>query len=266
VANLVYNLHLVKKIVLLQRFFFMQQKENLIALNSNISVDCVIFGFHNEQLKVLLIERHIPKVDFFDDTWVLPGDLIKNSEDLNNATERVLFELTGLKNITLEQIGAFGHPERLNKPNDKKWLEAIRLNPNARVITIGYTALIDIKKYKVTPSGFAQNAVWVSIDDVVDLGFDHLEIFQKALETLRNNIFSKPIVFELLPEKFTLKELMAIYQIILGTKIDKRNFRRKMINSGWLINTDQFQEGVAHKPAQLFCFKHQLQEEFYFKI
>lgn len=264
-ANLVYKLHLVKKIVILHRFF-MTLSETYIDLNSNISVDCVIFGFQQEKLKVLLIERHIPEVSFFDDTLVLPGDLIQENEDLQNAAKRVLLELTGLKGIDLEQIGAFGHPNRLNKENDQKWLKAVRLNPDARVITIGYTALINIEKYEVTPSGFAQNAVWVDIEKVEDLGFDHFEIFQAALKQLQNLLFNKPIVFDMLPEKFTLKQLLAIYQIIMDTKIDKRNFRRKMIASNLILETEEFQENVAHKPARLYQFKKLAQQEFYFKI
>ena len=127
----------------------MVQKNSIIS-NPNVSVDCVVFGFDGADLKVLLVERYgRDNLDFQDDTLVLPGDLINNHEDLNEAASRVLYDLTGLTKIFLQQIGAFGSPKRLSKPKDIAWLDAVRMNPEARVITIGYYALINIKNYKV---------------------------------------------------------------------------------------------------------------------
>ena len=110
-----------------------------IQSNPNVSVDCVVFGFDGADLKVLLVKRHKrDNLDIQDDTLVLPGDLINDNEDLNEAASRVLYDLTGLKKVFLEKIGAFGNPNRLSKAKDREWLEAVRLNPEARVITVGY--------------------------------------------------------------------------------------------------------------------------------
>ena len=129
--------------------------------NPNVSVDCVVFGFDGSELKVLLLQRDLrDNLDLDDDTLVLPGDLIVDDEDLSEAATRILKGLTGLKNIFLEQIGAFGNPSRLSKEKDRVWLEAIRQNPEARVITIGYFALINIKNYKIKPAGFAKHVTW----------------------------------------------------------------------------------------------------------
>ena len=134
-------------------------QKNPIISNPNVSVDCVVFGFDGADLKVLLVERYRrDNLDFQDDTLVLPGDLINNNEDLNEAASRVLYDLTGLTKIFLQQIGAFGSPKRLSKPKDIAWLDAVRMNPEARVITIGYYALINIKNYKVRPSSFAKQS------------------------------------------------------------------------------------------------------------
>ena len=223
--------------------------------NPNVSVDCVIFGFDVSGLQVLLLERaHRDNLSFEDDTMVLPGDLIQNDEDLDTAAQRILRELTGIKDIYLKQVGAFGSPDRLKKPKDQTWLKAIRLKPDVRVITIGYFSLIDINKYKLKPSSFAKAVQWTDVREVPTLGFDHNQILDKALRQLRSRVYTEPVGFELLPKNFSLHELLRLYESILDTKIDKRNFRRKILKLGFIKETDLFQEGVAHKPAQLYRF------------
>lgn len=228
--------------------------------NPNISVDCVIFGFDGTNLKVLLLQRAgRDNLDIDDPTMVLPGDLIRDYEDLDEAAARILFELTGIKDIYLEQIGAFGHPDRLAKALDRKWLKAIRLEPDARVITVGYFALVDVDNYKLRPSGFAKYAEWFDFQDVGELGFDHNDIVNSAIDKLRNKLYREPVGFELLPNLFSLHQLHSLYREIMNSDIDKRNFRRKMLKTGFIQETEQFQEGVPHKPARLYRF---VKEEF----
>ena len=223
-------------------------------INPHVSVDCVILGFDGEHLKVLVIERNAGTENIEDDTLVLPGDLIRENENLEDAANRVLKELVGLENIYLEQIGAFGRTDRLNKAKDQKWLKAVRRIPKARVITIGYFALINIGDYHLTPSGFARNAEWLELGHIGQLGFDHNDILNSAIEKLRSELYRKPIGFELLPSKFTLYQIQTLYECILDIKLDKRNFRRKILKSGFLIETEKMQTAVAHKPAKLYKF------------
>lgn len=223
--------------------------------NPNISVDCVVFGFDGHDIKVLLLQRSgRDQLDLDDDTLVLPGDLILNNEGLEAAAERVLQELTGLTKIYLEQVGAFGALDRLSKPLDQQWLRAVRLDPGARVITIGYYALINPDKYEIKPSSFAKYAEWYNLEEVEELGFDHKEILDKAVENLRNKLFKEPIGFELLPKYFSLHQLHSLYTAIFGDVLDKRNFRRKMLKTGFIQETDKLQKGVPHKPAKLYRF------------
>ena len=223
--------------------------------NPNVSVDCVVFGFDGSDLKVLLVQRDLrDNLVEGDDTLVLPGDLIFDNEELDDAAARVLTNLTGLRNIFLEQVGAFGSPKRLLKERDQNWLKAIRLEPNARVITIGYFALVNIKNYKIKPAGFAKHLLWHDYDTVAELGFDHNVILNGAITKLRNKLYREPVGFKLLGKEFSLHQLYTLYNEIMGGDIDRRNFRRKMLKSGFLKETENYQEGVPHKPARLYTF------------
>jgi 8-oxo-dGTP diphosphatase len=231
--------------------------------NPHVSVDCVIFGYAEQQLKLLLIRRalHLPQQDGPDRFLALPGDLVLEDEDLNQAAKRVLKELTGLDNVFLEQFAAFGAPERVKKEKDKQWLQSVRQNPDARVITVAYYSLIDAAECRLHPGSFSAQAVWMPISEVPELAFDHNEIFENALDELKHKIQLRPIGFELLPEKFTLGELQSLYEAILGRDLDKRNFRRKMLRSGFVLALEEKQQGVANKPAQFYQFNRQKYEE-----
>jgi 8-oxo-dGTP diphosphatase len=224
------------------------------AINPNISVDCVIFGFGDNNLEVLLIERSPKTTEHEDDLLALPGDLIYEDETLDQAASRVLKELTNLENIYLEQVYTFGDPQRISKPKDILWLQRIREVPQARVITVAYTSLVKKEFYKPTPRGFAQNAIWKPIDELPILAFDHNEILQKALDFLKHKIYIEPVGFELLPKKFTMAQLQRLYEIILQSTLDKRNFRRKILKTSFVVALDEKQKGVAHKPAMLYKF------------
>ena len=190
-----------------------------VRFNPNVSVDCVIFGFDGERLKVLLIDRgqEINGKNSEEKIYALPGNLIREDENLDNAAERVLDELTGLSDIFLEQFGSFGAPDRLTKEQDLEWLKSIRAEPEARVITVAYYSLIRADQYEIHASGFAKEAFWYDIDDMPKLGFDHKDIIEKALTQLKFKRKNQPIGFELLPEKFTLGQLQKLYEAILIT-------------------------------------------------
>ena len=226
---------------------------NTLKLNENVSVDCVVFGFDGKELHVLLIDRE-DEMKNVASAYALPGNLIYDHENLNMAAERVLNELTGLSEIYLEQFGAFGNPDRIKKEEDQPWLKAVRANPNARVVTIAYYALIRMSDFKLNPSSFAKYASWVPLKEIDHLPFDHFEILNQSVEYLRNNTKIRPVGYNLLPAKFTLNEMQKLYEAIFNRKIDNRNFRRKIINLDVLDKLEEKQEGVAHKPATYYQF------------
>jgi 8-oxo-dGTP diphosphatase len=203
---------------------------------SAFSVDNVIFGFDEGDLKVLLINRG---ADPFKGMWALPGDLVYPNEDLDTAAGRVLEELTGLHNVYLEQVSAFGAVDR---------------HPLGRVITVSYYSLIKISNYSVTPASFAQQAQWHALSEVKQLAFDHNQILEACYERLKQSVRTRPVGFELLPPKFTLTQLQHLYEAILETSLDKRNFRKKILSMNLLIDQEEIQEGVAHRPARLYQF------------
>jgi 8-oxo-dGTP diphosphatase len=216
-------------------------------VNPHVSVDCVIFGFDYNELKVLLIERDTMDKNNF--ALALPGDLIHEDENLNESAMRVLKELTGLENIYLDQFYAFGDPERVKKNSDAEWLKKTRTFPSARVITIAYYSLVKLDDYKPSASSFARKADWYPFSSVPKLAFDHNKILNKALDILRNKLNTELVGFELLPKKFTLGQLQKLYEAILNTSLDKRNFRRKILGLDYLIPLSEKEKNVAHKPA-----------------
>ena len=227
---------------------------NQPQINPNVSVDCAIFSFDGSDLEVLLIERMAGETALEDDLLALPGNLIYQDENLDQAANRVLFELTGLENIFLEQVYTFGDPARITKQKDQDWLKKIRAHPEARVITVAYTSLLKKSNLKVTPSSFARKALWVKVKEVPQLAFDHNDIFKKALDFLKVKIYSEPLGYELLPERFTLAQLQKLYEAILDDSFDKRNFRRKILRTSFIVPLDEKQQGVAHKPARLYRY------------
>jgi len=223
-------------------------------LNPCFSVDCVVFGFEDSRLKALLIERDGSVSGSDTGVMALPGNLIFEDEDLDDAALRVLFELTTLTDIYLQQFQTFGDPNRISKEEDIIWLRSIREIPDVRVITVAYYSLVNIANYEANPGGFARSTRWVDIQDIPPLAFDHNKILESALDRLREDIRRKPLVFELLPPLFTLAELQSIYEVLLQHDIDKRNFRRKAQSMEYIEETSSKQSGVAHKPARLFRF------------
>jgi 8-oxo-dGTP diphosphatase len=236
------------------------QKKNVSELNPNVSVDCVIFGFDLEKLNVLVIDRG--KIELAENVrMALPGNLIYNNENLDQAAYRVLEELTSLKNIYLEQIGAFGDLNRICKEADRAWLQSIRAEPEARVITVAYFSLVKMEDYMPYAASFAKNAAWIPANEITDLAFDHYHILQAARNKLKEKIRIQPIGFNLLPEKFTLSQLHKLYESILDKDLDKRNFRRKVQKLDILTQLNEKQEGVPHKPSELYKFNEEKYQE-----
>ncbi len=211
-----------------------------------ITVDNVIFGFDESDLKVLLIKRGNEP---FRDAWALPGDFMYIDEEMDAAASRILEELTGLTNVYLDQVRTFGGVNR---------------HPLGRVITVAYFSLIKVDT--ITPASFASKAKWHSVSSVPILAFDHNLILTTCLQTLQRLITVRPIGFELLPPKFTLTELQHLYEAILQLKepngLDKRNFRKKILSMDFVVDLNESQEGVAHRPARLYAFDPERYERF----
>jgi len=226
------------------------------VVNPRVSTDCVIFGFDNSKLNLLLITRKSNRSGE-NQRMALPGDLIYEDENLDQAANRVLLELTGLRDIYLQQVSAFGDPDRLNAVEDRDWLESVRDQPDARVITVAYFSLVNMKDYVPQASSFAESVRWVPLESVRGLAFDHDTILEAAKKRLRETLKNKPVGFNLLPEKFTLTELHQLYEAILDKPLDKRNFRRKMLKLNILTPLEEKQKGVPHKPSRYYTFNQE---------
>ncbi len=220
----------------------------------HLSIDCVIFGFHGEQLKVLL-----PKVKRLD-TWTLPGGYVLKSEDLEEAAQRILEERTGLKDIYLEKFYTFGKAKRSTGEMMKKMLlvNDFEIDESSwifqRFVSIGYYALVDFSKVVTKTGVYDEFCEWYDIHQLPNLAFDHAEIIQKALETLRYMLDDKLVGLNLLPETFTMKELQILYQTILDKPLRRDNFQRKILSMGILERIEKKFTGAAHKAPYLYKF------------
>ncbi|MEM8638246.1 MAG: NUDIX domain-containing protein [Cyanobacteria bacterium P01_G01_bin.54] len=202
-----------------------------------LTVDCVVFGWDAQAtLQVLLIRRNLPP---FQGQWALPGGFVRLDETLETAARRELQEETGVDDIFLEQLYSFGGVER---------------DPRDRVVTVAYYALINLNDHALAAQTDADEAKWYAADELPPLAFDHAHIFQVALKRLQGKLRYEPIGFELLPQKFTLSQLQALYETVLGYELDKRNFRKKLLKMDLLTALEEWQTGVAHRAARLYAF------------
>jgi 8-oxo-dGTP diphosphatase len=201
-----------------------------------LTVDVVVFALDEEDLKVMLIQRDIEP---FAGQWALPGGFVRVGESLSEAARRELQEETSLKDIFLEQLYTFGDLDR---------------DPRERVVTVAYYALVNLAGHDVLASTDARNAAWFSMSALPKLAFDHELILNTAHERLRGKVRYQPIGFELLPEKFTLRQLQHLYEAILDRELDKRNFRKKVLAMEIVQETKDIEKDVAHRAARLFRF------------
>ena len=218
-----------------------------------LTVDCVVFGLDEEDLKVLLIQR---KHDPFAGDWAFPGGFVDVGETPEEAARRELEEETGLAKVYLEQLYTFGEPDR---------------DPREHVVSVAHYGLVSIHGHRVRADDDARDARWFPVLCAPPLAFDHDEILRMAHERLKGKVRREPVGFELLPRKFTLSELQRVYETILGEKIDKRNFRRRVLKTGLLVETGQTQREVAHRAARLYRFdvrkyRRLLKQGFHFEV
>lgn len=230
----------------------------------NISVDCVIFGFDfdTKSLNVLLIERFLKSDESSEplvNDYVLTGYHTYEGETLDETASRVLKELTGLDNLYKKQFKVFGDPNRLMNDRDIIW--AKNQNFNQRTITIAYYFLL--QTHEVNLENTVHKAQWFPVNKLPLLGFDHKAIINEAYADLKEKSMYKPIIFELLPDKFTIKELQDTYEAILATEIDNRNFRRKLITKKFIVKLDEKQVGLSKKPSHLFMFSKDIYQKVY---
>jgi len=201
-----------------------------------LTVDIVVFGLDEEDLQVMLIQRDLPP---HEGQWAIPGGFVRVEETLDDAARRELAEETGLKDIYLEQLYTYG---------------AVGRDPRERVVTVAYYALVNLEGHDVQASTDARNAAWFPVSDLPELAFDHQEILDAAHERLRGKVRYQPIGFELLPDRFTLRQLQHVYEVILDRELDKRNFRKKVLAMEIVKETKEIEKDVAHRAARLYRF------------
>ncbi len=209
-----------------------------------VTVDCVIFGYEKNSLKLLLIKRALEP---FKGKWSLPGGFVKMDETLDEAAQRELTEETGLQQVYMEQMFTFG---------------AIDRDPRDRVISIAYLALVNLSDAaQVKGDTDAEEAAWYDVNELPKLAFDHQEIVKLALERLRGKITYQPIVFELLPKKFVFSDLENIYATILQMDINRRNFRTKMMATGLVEELNEYMKNVSFRPPKLYRYNRKKYEK-----
>jgi 8-oxo-dGTP diphosphatase len=201
-----------------------------------LAVDCVVFGLDEGDLKVMLIRRNLPP---FQGRWAFPGGFVRIDETTEEAARRELREETGMDQVFLEQLYTFSDLNR---------------DPRERVVSVAYYALIRLSNFKVQAATDASDANWFQLNEIPKLPFDHKSILDTAYDRLKTKVRYQPIGFELLPLTFTLTQLQKLYESVLARPIDKRNFRKKILNMDILFETGEMQSAVAHRAARLYRF------------
>jgi 8-oxo-dGTP diphosphatase len=209
-----------------------------------LTTDCVIFGFDGGELKLLLIER---ENEPYKNKWALPGGFVFIDETTEACAKRILLEKTGLKNVFIEQLYTFSEVSR---------------DPRERIISVSYFALVNKQQYELIAGRDAVKAEWYALSQLPKLAFDHGKIVETAIQRLKGKVAYQPIGFELLGEKFTLSQFQAVYESILETTIDKRNFRKKILGMGLLISLEEKEKNVARKAARFYKFDKKAYKEF----
>lgn len=206
-------------------------------MQTHFTIDCVIYSFNEGKLHILLNERNEYP---YKDWWALPGYFVDMHEEMEDAVKRILYENTGLKNIFMEQLGAFA---------------SVKRHPQGRILTVAFSTIVkyDEVHAKVKPvTNYMKQAKWFAVEDLPELAFDHKQIIQESLNKLKSTLHYSTAIYELLPEKFTLTQLQQAYEAILGKVLDKRNFRKKIANMGYLKELAEVQKGVSYRAARLY--------------
>ena len=229
-------------------------QKNTPLANNHISVDCVVFGFDGEQLKVLLVKRAGEDNGEVYHDMKLPGSLIYMDEDLDEAAQRVLYELTGLKNVNLMQFKAFGSKNRTSNPKDVRWLERAMQSRVERIVTIAYLSMVKIDR-TLDKNLDDHQACWIALKDVKTLAFDHNLIIKEAMTYIRQFVeFNPSMLFELLPRKFTAAQLRILFELVYDKAVDVRNFHKKIAMMEYVVPLEEKQQGVAHRAARYYKF------------
>lgn len=226
--------------------------------NNHISVDCVVVGFDGEQLKILLVKRTGSENGTEYHDMKLPGSLIYEDEDLDEAASRVLFELTGIRNVELVQFKAFGSKNRTDDPKDVHWLERAMQSKIRRIVTVAYLAMVKIN-HALNKDLHNYEACWVGLQDIPTLAFDHNLIIKEALSYIRRYILFNPsLLFELLPRKFTAAQLRTLFEVVNGKPMDVRNFHKKISQMEYVVPLEEREQGVAHRAARFYKFDRKI--------
>lgn len=224
-----------------------------VEINHTLSVDCVIFGYDEDGLKVLLVKQR-PASNQSEDPQImkLPGSMILENETLPEAASRVLTQSTGLDRVYLQQTEIFSDPNRVT-PSEVEWIANYHNISTSRVVTVAYYALVRITP-KILRHTTTKQARWQLCSEVRELALDHNEILTNSLGRLRSDFQHSPIAFELLSKKFTIRELQSLFGAVMGVEIDNRNFRKKLLATHIIRGTGMRESGVAHKPAEYYTF------------
>ncbi|MDR0711066.1 MAG: DNA mismatch repair protein MutT [Prevotellaceae bacterium] len=226
------------------------------ALFISVSVDCVILGFDGKSLKMLLMSRQGEGKNSEYNDFKFPGSIIYATEDLDMAAERAVKDITGLKNIKLRQFKSFGSPDRTSSPRDTQWLENATRQKVGRIVTVGYITLIKMNQ-RVGTFSKEYDVKWFDVtDNTVQLAFDHALILSEALKEIRRQVTYNPaIIFDLLPKKFTARELRMAYSTLFNKHYDVRNFYKKFIeNEKYIVDLEEKERNVTHRAARYFRF------------
>ncbi len=238
-----------------------RQNGNSQVIDIHVSVDCVVIGFDGEQFRVLLVRQIGKQTDGKFNDWKLPGSPIYVDEDLDDAAKRVLTELTGLKNIRMNQFKAYGSKDRTADPRDVMWLEHFHLISEGRVgriVTVAYLSLLKMDRHNKQLTS-TYDARWVPVSEVGPLAFDHNRILVDALEVVRHYVETSPsAMFDLLPRKFTASQLRVLYQLIYNKEFDVRNFHKKIALMPYVVPLEEKEQGVAHRAARYYRFDRKI--------
>lgn len=222
-------------------------------IHTYVSVDCVVFGFdHENRLNILLVQRHIDDIPL-ERQRKLPGSLIFSDEDVDDAASRVLYELTGIKKMVLKQFKCFADPGRANNTPDIKWMGTEYKQDIDRIITVAYLSLCKID-HKINSTKY-DTVDWFPIDEVPSLPFDHNKIISESLIEVRRWIeMDFSIIFELLPKKFTIRQLYQLYSALSEKHIDIKNFHKKISSFSYIVPLDEIENNVSHRAARYYKF------------